>query len=196
MKRELLIASICMLGLSAWAQTKTYTDDLIVSVNGQSISPQSTTVLVEYNEDGTINFNLKNFMLVEEGNEIPVGNIFVEKLKLTPEDNTQSFVYDDDLQITPGDMEGMSEGEWYGPVIGPIPLNLSGKMNDDKLYVVIDIDLDGLQVHVTFGSDDFPTGIKKVENSRQNEAIYDLSGRRVSNPTKGIYIVNGKKVLR
>ena len=42
------------------------------------------------------------------------------------------------------------------------------------------------------------TGIENVEttdNGQQSTAIYDLQGRRVANPTKGIYIVNGKKVV-
>ena len=34
----------------------------------------------------------------------------------------------------------------------------------------------------------------KGENSKVKD-VYDLSGRKVTNPTKGIYIVNGKKVL-
>ncbi len=34
-----------------------------------------------------------------------------------------------------------------------------------------------------------------VTPSSSNGAYYDLSGRRVENPTRGIYIVNGKKVL-
>lgn len=40
------------------------------------------------------------------------------------------------------------------------------------------------------------TGIDnvKVETSKDN-IVYDLQGRRVSQPAKGIYIVNGKKVL-
>lgn len=33
-----------------------------------------------------------------------------------------------------------------------------------------------------------------VSNGSQQNAVYDLSGRRVLNPAKGIYIVNGKKV--
>lgn len=37
------------------------------------------------------------------------------------------------------------------------------------------------------------TGIEGTLMSRGNEKIYDLQGRRVMNPTKGIYIVNGKK---
>ena len=34
-----------------------------------------------------------------------------------------------------------------------------------------------------------------IANGQQPTAIYDLQGRRVLNPTKGMYIVNGKKVV-
>ncbi|MBO7067886.1 MAG: chitobiase/beta-hexosaminidase C-terminal domain-containing protein [Bacteroidaceae bacterium] len=46
--------------------------------------------------------------------------------------------------------------------------------------------------------DDDATGINAMENGKleiENGAVYDLSGRRVQKPTKGLYIVNGKKVL-
>lgn len=39
------------------------------------------------------------------------------------------------------------------------------------------------------------TGIEEVISAFQNGAVYDLSGRRVATPTKGVYIVNGKKVF-
>ena len=41
------------------------------------------------------------------------------------------------------------------------------------------------------------TGINSItaDGENANEAIYDLSGRKVANPGKGIYIVNGKKVI-
>ena len=39
------------------------------------------------------------------------------------------------------------------------------------------------------------TGIEEVISAFQNGAVYDLSGRRVATPTKGTYIVNGKKVF-
>ena len=42
------------------------------------------------------------------------------------------------------------------------------------------------------------TGIETIENSQKstdNGVYYDLQGRRVENPTRGIYIVNGKKVV-
>lgn len=44
-------------------------------------------------------------------------------------------------------------------------------------------------------AEDETTGVRQVEREGTNHAIYDLSGRRVKNPTKGAYIVNGKVVL-
>lgn len=40
-----------------------------------------------------------------------------------------------------------------------------------------------------------PTSIEEVISGFQNNAVYDLNGRRVTTPEKGIYIVNGKKVI-
>lgn len=59
----------------------------------------------------------------------------------------------------------------------------------------------GSTVSVTLQSIDYddPTlGIERLENSEkhfENTAIYDLSGRRVSQPTRGIYIQNGRKFV-
>ena len=48
----------------------------------------------------------------------------------------------------------------------------------------------------TFELDDETTGISQVEASKSNvEGFYNLAGQRVANPTKGLYIVNGKKVV-
>ena len=47
---------------------------------------------------------------------------------------------------------------WMGPMFGEIPMNLKGKMNDEKLYVTIDIDMQetiGQVVYVQLGTDDF-----------------------------------------
>lgn len=44
--------------------------------------------------------------------------------------------------------------------------------------------------------DDETTGISNVEHSTLNiQHYYDLKGQRVENPTKGLYILNGKKVI-
>ena len=50
----------------------------------------------------------------------------------------------------------------------------------------------------SFG-DDMETGITETENGnvkKENTIVYDLAGRRVQGAQKGIFIVNGKKVVR
>ena len=39
------------------------------------------------------------------------------------------------------------------------------------------------------------TAIEAIESTIANAQVYDLSGRKVQNPTRGLYINNGKKVL-
>ena len=58
-----------------------------------------------------------------------------------------------------------------------------------------DIDSGGARAFYLFG--DETTGINLTENSelRTENAVYDLQGRRVAQPQKGLYIVNGKKVV-
>ncbi len=45
--------------------------------------------------------------------------------------------------------------------------------------------------------DEMTTGIENIEHGSLNieHSVYDLQGRRVSKPTKGLYIVNGRKVV-
>ena len=44
--------------------------------------------------------------------------------------------------------------------------------------------------------EDESTGIKQIETAKQNvENYYNLAGQRIIQPTKGLYIVNGKKVV-
>ena len=39
------------------------------------------------------------------------------------------------------------------------------------------------------------TGINDIEQETQEDIIYDLTGRKVETPTRGIYIINGKKTI-
>lgn len=47
-----------------------------------------------------------------------------------------------------------------------------------------------------FNAQDVATAISKLNAETTSNAIYDLSGRRVQNAQKGIFIVNGKKVIK
>jgi hypothetical protein len=50
---------------------------------------------------------------------------------------------------------------------------------------------------IYFSFDDDATGIRETENGEvKTENCYDLSGRRVVKAQKGVYIVNGVKVVK
>ena len=71
------------------------------------------------------------------------------------------------------------------------------KLRANRAYLSTDYDVTApgaRELEVSFGDE---TAINALENSNKvnDGAIYDLSGRRVENPTKGIYIMNGKKVI-
>lgn len=40
------------------------------------------------------------------------------------------------------------------------------------------------------------SGLQQIDaDSNQSDSIYNLNGQRVNNPSRGIYIVNGRKVI-
>ena len=158
MKKILLTIFCALVSLFGMAQSqKIYTDQLVITVNGQSSEPQTTDVAVIDNGNGTINFLLKNFILQAGDQQMYVGNILIENLTPTEgEDGLTHFTYDAPFVIQPGDLEGVDM--WVGPMIGEIPLKLQGKMNDQKLFVAIDIDMQEVlnqNIYVQFGTDDF-----------------------------------------
>lgn len=184
--------------VSASGAAKQYSDNIVVTVNEESTRPIPATVEVEPLNNGGINFNLKNFVMELDGNEMFVGNIAVEDLKLYEGQGYQYFNYNGNLLIQKGDKEGVDEEDWIGPLLGEIPLRMVGRVNDNKLYVTIDIDMVSLDqiIHVTFGQP-----IEKVDaihavSTDETAKIFDLQGRRVANATKGIYIIGGRKVIK
>ena len=50
-------------------------------------------------------------------------------------------------------------------------------------------------MNLTLCNDDEYLGISNAETAVKNGAVYDLSGRKIVNPVKGIYIQNGKKFV-
>jgi len=76
--------------------------------------------------------------------------------------------------------------------IGFYKLKSSGTIGAHKAYLT-----SGATAREFFLFDEETTGLKDVRGQKEDEGclIYDLQGRRVAQPTKGLYIVNGKKVV-
>ena len=93
-----------------------------------------------------------------------------------------------------------AEGKWQ-------PVAADASLNPFRLYLTM-IVLDGSPVKIdeqamqaisirTRGESEGTTSIDNGQLTIDNEStiIYDLQGRRVTQPGKGVYIVGGKKVI-
>ena len=150
MKKTLLSLALALLS-SLSMSAKDYPDKLVVTVNGLS-TQQNATISVDKNDDGTYNFNLKNFMLKMDGGSMGIGNITLNNLKAAKSDKGDVVSTHRDITITAGDDPNISQ--WMGPLLKTIPLDLKLLVNKEKLYTLIDIDMQktqGQKIHVTFG---------------------------------------------
>ena len=140
---------------------RVYTEQLLVTVNNETSDPQFAKIVVADNGNGTMNFILKNFCLISEESTIPVGTIVVENITVTRTNGVNSFSYNGPITIQAGDKEGVAEDEWIGPKMGEIPAELKGKLDEEKLYATIDINLASFiqLIHVQVGVDEFPDSI-------------------------------------
>lgn len=76
---------------------------------------------------------------------------------------------------------------------GTIKKLTSGGIKGLRAYFIIPAS--GAPARISFG--DETTGIKSIDNKMQaNDAIYDMQGRKVTSVKKGIYVVNGKKIIK
>ena len=193
MKKVLLSFFMAITTVVAMAQTTNYTDNLVVTIDGESAEPQETTIVVEQNADGTYKLSLNNFIL---GGMMQVGNIVLDGITVTENNGIKSFETNQNINITAG--EG-NEEDWLGPQLGAISVNLVGKMDAANLYCAIDIDMSemlGQIVNVVFGDEAKVTSIENIAAENGAKVIYDITGREVKEITNaGIYIVNGKKVF-
>ena len=81
---------------------------------------------------------------------------------------------------------GLSEGKFYLLEAGTIPAG--------KAYLLADDIATAPELSIVFGGE--ATGINEVQGSGLKvNGYYNLNGQRVAQPTKGLYIVNGHKVV-
>lgn len=75
----------------------------------------------------------------------------------------------------------------------------SGTIPANRSYLPVGMDVNAnARLSISFADDDEITAIERIANSQQLKAnghYYDLQGRKVAQPAKGLYIVNGRKVV-
>ena len=153
--------------------------------------PANTGVVVKANE-GTYTFNRTDEVVAEIEDNLLKGS--VESTIITAEESTKYYVL--------SKVDGVV-GMYLSELSNDSFLNNANKayleltigdlgISDDE----IDSSIGGAQLGTGYRFDfGVTTGIEKVEIRNKIEVIFDLQGRAVENPTKGTYIINGKKVL-
>lgn len=138
-----------------------YDGILTVTINGISTDPTEQHVIFRVVDGNHINFGLKNFLLIDEYSVMPVGTIVLKNIEIKDEGNGNvSFNFSQSINILPGDHEIEFEGEsvemtdddWLGPQLGPIPVTIKGIGNLNTMNIGIDIVMESLgqTVHVDF----------------------------------------------
>lgn len=123
-----------------------YTNDLMVSINGLAIAPQSTTIQLIKELDGTTSFALNNFVLADLA---AIGNIKLTNVTVN-EDGT--ITAEQSIVIEEGN-DPAYNGQWIGHLLGEVPVKLNAKIVDGQLVADIDIDMTetlGEVIKVTF----------------------------------------------
>lgn len=210
MRRFLLLTFACALLYNTMrgAETLSFTDNLVVTVDGEATPALEASISVEIDDEGMMNLSLSDFVLTVSGEDMYVGNIYVEGISLTSEDGYYSFSAEQTINITDGSDASVF---WVGPYLGDVPLVISGKVTTEKMYCVIDIDMSstiGQIINVVFGSDDFTSSVAGVRAADEDEPVdvYTLGGVMVRQQVtkdaaleglrKGVYIVGGEKVVK
>lgn len=111
--------------------------------------------------------------------EAPEGNLLMKSNRQTAGTKEGSTVY-----VLANKSKGVGFYRWTGDELGA-----------GRVYLPVEASA-GAHEYCGFSVDDETNGIQSIDDTKTNVGpFYDLQGRQVDKPTKGIYIINGKKVI-
>ena len=160
---------------------------------------QIDKIIIEFNQNISLSWN-ENWQQISQ------------QIVLKGEDKDYTLTYNP-MSNLGKTLEYLVNAEWTGYEYTATPITAAGKYTLDLSQIVVDhagesyIDewgYNNIMWHsknqVCSGSKEWTinggTGIDEVKGENGNvKAIYDLTGRKVEVPTKGIYIIDGKKVF-
>ena len=133
--------------------------------------------------------------------EVPAGaGVIVEaakdNYKVPVIESAASIASVNDLLVSDGTVKGNGSTIYAlgkkGDVVGFVKVKDGVAIPAGKAYLTI---LAGARDFIGFGDEDV-TGVNEVKVQKEVRGeYYNLNGQRVAQPTKGLYIVNGKKVI-
>ena len=147
-----LLTSMLLAG-SLVATATDYPGTLVVVIDGNVAQPTKTQIAVDKQEDGKYGLMLKNFILVQGGQEMPVGNIVLKDIEASEQQGSMVLETKQDITIGEGDAEGVLF--WTGPMLGEVPVELQAIVKDGVLTADITVPIAEQDVKVVFDSREF-----------------------------------------
>ena len=163
------------------------------------------------NEDGgSVNFGFVDSWVANKPYIIAVpGNTWGDEFDLT---NKNITFCGSNVEITPGNNLSTSVTNYkFQGTMANWDVNNCYILNNDGTSFVLDDNgtlqpfracftqnntMSGLPDHLTIGSaDGSATGIVSIKKQNADNQYYNLQGQRVSQPGRGLYIINGKKII-
>ena len=148
-----------------------------------NVLPAKTPVIVAA-EAGTYSFVSTTATAVVSAENELVGSLYPQIV--TPDANTTCYVLAKPAAENPVG--------FYKAALNQSD-NAAFLNNANKVYLPVAAGAEAPAMF-SFGRGEGTTGIETAVSGEQTVVIYDLAGRRVEKMEKGIYIVNGKKVIR
>lgn len=170
---------------TAESQTKSYTDNLVVTAMGSTMPAQQATIEVTKQSNGKYTLALKNFELT---GVMAVGTVEMTDVDAVEEDGVVKLSTKQTVTIKDGDDP---EVNWALEGV-PVDVDMTGELTDDKLKADINILYTlspefSMDINVKFGYES--TGITAPVTNSGVEAIYDINGNKLNDMKKGLNIL-------
>ena len=137
----------CAVLMTLSAMATDYKGNLTVSINGEGSTQPATISIVE--NAGKYNLSILNFMLVEGESVLPVGNIVIENVTGAVAGNLTTLYVNKNITIQKGNVAGIADDAWLGPMLGEVPVKMSSSFNTDGFlgvntngFLGVNIDID------------------------------------------------------
>ena len=185
MKKIFTLFSAMLMSIASFATT--YNGTLTVTVNGE-VSEQPTSVSID-EVNGNYKLSINNFMLVAGETPLPVGNIVIDHVPGAVNGGLTTLCTNQEIQIPAGNVEGIAEDEWLGPLLGNVPVEMNARFTGEGYVVtdihinmveldqVIDVKFENVGTHFQMPNSDFETWSDKNKAPKHWHGFESVTGK-------------------
>ena len=202
MKKIFTLFSAMLMSIASFATT--YNGTLTVTVNGE-VSEQPTSVSID-EVNGNYKLSINNFMLVAGETPLPVGNIVIDHVPGAVNGGLTTLCTNQEIQILAGNVEGIAEEDWLGPLLGTVPVEMNARFTGEGYVVtdihinmvelgqVIDVKFENVGTHFQMPNSDFETWSDKNKAPKHWHGFESVKGKFSSTANKGVKLRSSSNV--